>query len=76
MLDEEALQEGDTFYTLTLHLAPNRVRQDDVRSDIDSQPAIRPLGRGRTPGIHHEKLGAVAYELPVIVAQELGLLAG
>ena len=56
-------------------LAAHRVRQGDVGADVESDPDIGPLRRGRPPRIDREQPGAVLQALQQVMEEDRVRLA-
>jgi len=57
-------------------LAPDGIRQRDVRADVEAEPDVRPLGRTRPPRIDRIEPGAVVDAAEEVVEEDRMRLAG
>jgi len=57
-------------------LAPDGVREGDVRPDVETEPDVRPLGRIRPPRVDRVQPGAVADAAQEVVEEDRMRLPG
>ena len=57
-------------------LARHRVRERDVGADVEPEPAVGPLGRGRAPRIDRVEPRAVVHALEQVVEEDRMRLTG
>ena len=75
-VDRRAIDELTVLEALGDDLAPHRVGQRDVRSDIQAEPAVGPLGTGRATRIDRVEAGALVDGLEDVVEEDRMRLAG
>jgi hypothetical protein len=65
-----ALDEPGVGEACVDDLAPDRVREGDVRPDVEPQPDVGPFGRARPPRIDRVETGAVVDALEEVVEED------
>jgi len=71
-----ALDKGAVVEPLCDDLPPDRVSQGDVRTDVDTEPEMGPLGGTGTAGVDGEEAGAAADAFKDMVEEDGVGLAG
>ncbi len=74
--DRRAVDEAVVDEAGVDDLARHRVRQRDVRADVEPEPAVGPLGRGRAARIDGVEPRAVVHALEQVVEEDRMRLTG
>src|SRR5207249_2147552 len=70
------VDEGLVVQTGLDDLAADRVRQGNIRADVEAQPGVRPLGRCRATRVDSIEAGALVQGLEDVVEEDRVRLAG
>src|SRR5438067_4009192 len=71
-----AVDEGGVRKPRVDDLAPHRVRQRDVRADLETEPAVSPLRRGGPARVHGEEPRPAAHPFQDVMEEDRVRLAG